>query len=190
MKKGDNLCLTSVSFSSEIHFQFLGFGPGLFCGSEAWSRRLACSTCGGGRKQSWPLFSLNLFFSFFYCFSPTSGILRKVKFCLASYFGITRRNIKKIIFYFRALFLLFTASVFLSFFLSSTSIAFHPLRGKFCFSLYSDITRRNIIFYLYLFYKKIMFGRFFCFLRQAFARGRLDQPEFLEYLGIKFFQNT
>ena len=37
-------------------------------------------------------------FSFFYCFSPTSGILRKVKFCLASYFGITRRNIKKIIF--------------------------------------------------------------------------------------------
>ena len=50
MKKGGNLCLTSVFFSSEIHFQFLGFGPGLFCGSEAWSRRLACSACGGRRN--------------------------------------------------------------------------------------------------------------------------------------------
>ena len=34
-----------------------------------------------------------LFSSSAHCFSPTSGILRKVKFCLPSYIGITRRNI-------------------------------------------------------------------------------------------------
>ena len=44
-----------------------------------WSRWLACFTCGGGWKQSWPLFSLTFFFFFFlllsfwvYCFSLTS----------------------------------------------------------------------------------------------------------------------
>ena len=40
---------------------------------EFWSRRLACATRGGGRKRSWPLFSPT------FCFSPTSGILPKVK---------------------------------------------------------------------------------------------------------------
>ena len=32
-----------------------------------WSRRLTCSTCGGRRKRSWPLFSLTFFFLFFLC---------------------------------------------------------------------------------------------------------------------------
>ena len=38
--------------------------------------------------------SLSLFFFFFYAnvFSSTLGILRKLKFCSPSYFGITRRN--------------------------------------------------------------------------------------------------
>ena len=30
-----------------------------------WSRRLACSTCGGEQKRSWLLFSLTFFFFFF-----------------------------------------------------------------------------------------------------------------------------
>ena len=32
-----------------------------------------CSTCGGGHKRSWPLFSRTFFLSFYiYCFLPTS----------------------------------------------------------------------------------------------------------------------
>ena len=42
------------------------------------------------------LFSSSLFYAF--CFSPTSGILRKLIYYGPSYFGITRRNIKKFIF--------------------------------------------------------------------------------------------
>ena len=65
-------------------------------------------------------FSLSLSL-YAHCFWPTSGILRKLKFCFASYFGITRRNIRNKHFYylyflrektdFREFFLIFTASV-------------------------------------------------------------------------------
>ena len=94
-----------------------------------------------------------VFSSFFYAFSfsPTSGILRKLIFFQPSYFGMTRRNIQKnkSFFYilegfftkedFRAIFLLFTASVWSRsldqplvpgvFLLLSTPSAFHLLRG-------------------------------------------------------------
>ena len=51
----------------------------------------------------WPLFSPTFLsfssFSFYaFCFSPTSGILPKLKFFPTPYFGITRRNIKKYIY--------------------------------------------------------------------------------------------
>ena len=65
---------------------------------QYWSRWLPW-------KRSWPLFSLNIFcfvflllsFLYVYCFPPTSGILRKLKFSFASYFGITRRKIKRVL---------------------------------------------------------------------------------------------
>ena len=43
----------------------------------------------------WPLLTLTFTLLSFYahCFSATSGIIRKLKFYLPSYFGITRRNI-------------------------------------------------------------------------------------------------
>ena len=55
--------------------------------TDFWSRRLPW-------KRTWPLFSLTFFFcsSSAHCFSPTSGIVRKLKFCLPWYFGITRRR--------------------------------------------------------------------------------------------------
>ena len=76
-----------------------------------WSRRLACTTRGGRRKQSWPLFwprrlacamrslaivitivqSLFLSLSSVFCFLPTSGNLPCAKICFPQYFGITRR---------------------------------------------------------------------------------------------------
>ena len=49
---------------------------------------------------NWPLLSLTLalhFFFFFlstHCFWTTWGIIRKLKFCFPSYFGITQRNTK------------------------------------------------------------------------------------------------
>ena len=64
--------------------------PGVLCylyqnyNQRFWSRWLACSTCGGGQKWSWPLFSPR--FSFFLLSTP---------FPPTPYFGVTRRNIYK-----------------------------------------------------------------------------------------------
>ena len=67
------------------------FGPGVMRaplvvpdGSEAgklfWSRHLACTTSGGGRKRSWPLF-YPTFFSYFLstpsAFHPLRGYSRR-----------------------------------------------------------------------------------------------------------------
>ena len=68
------------------------FGPGGF----------ACATRGGVAMRSWPLllptFALSHSLSFFYvfCFWPTLGKLPRRKFRFPQYFGITRRNMKKV----------------------------------------------------------------------------------------------
>ena len=62
------------------------FGPGV----------LACATRDGGRSEAGHCFHLLfLLLLLFSCFSPSSGILRKLIFFLDLIFGITRRNIKK-----------------------------------------------------------------------------------------------
>ena len=73
----------------------------LICWSNVWYNQFykANLYLYWSRRLPWPLFSLTFFYVF--CFSPTSGILRKLKLSLPSYFGITRRNIKKIVFFFK-----------------------------------------------------------------------------------------
>ena len=56
------------------------------------SRRLACTTRGGGRKRTWPFFPL-LFYT--YCFSPTLGKPPWLKICFPPYFGITIKGISE-----------------------------------------------------------------------------------------------
>ena len=82
-------------YGAEIH---TSIGPGM----------LACATRGGGRREAGHCFHLLFlqkkadFRAFFrhgqrsvaFCFSPTTG-----KICFPQYFGITRRNIEKTIFF-------------------------------------------------------------------------------------------
>ena len=67
-------------------------------------------TVGHGNLEQPQSLEYISFFFYVYCFSPTSGILRKLKFYLPSYFGITRRIIKKIFLIFYKKKLIFTAS--------------------------------------------------------------------------------
>ena len=77
-----------AGYEQEVRYKG-SFGPGV----------LACATRGGRRREAGHCFHL-LFSSFsFYavCFSPTSGILRKLIFFSSPHIlAYTRRNIKKI----------------------------------------------------------------------------------------------
>ena len=84
------------------------------------------------RRMYWPLLTLtfNLLSLSFYthCFSPTSGILGKLKFCLLSYFGITRRNVK--INYFLKNYVIFHTKN-----ICTASIRSLPIAETVCFNL-------------------------------------------------------
>ena len=82
------------------HIQYIGTGHCML--RYIWSRRLGCAcACGGGCEHSWTLlkqtffgsggihFHVSFFFFLLHCFSPTTGILRKLIFYGHSYFDQT-----------------------------------------------------------------------------------------------------
>ena len=50
---------------------------------------------------------------------------------------------------------------------------------------YFGITRRYKVNFIFFKEKKVIFGRFFCFLRPAFGHCRLGHPQSLEYLWLQ-----
>ena len=124
------------------------------------------------------IFFLFFLFSFFYafCFPPTSGILRKQIFFQPSYFGMTRRNIKKINHFLNLFFYKSRFSRDFSAFYDQRSVA-EPGPTPSPWSI-------QVIF-IFLQQKKLIFGRFFFFYGQcASAKSHC----LLFWQGLKFLQ--
>ena len=66
-------------------------------------------------------------------------------------------------------------------------------RLKISFPRYFGITRRYLqtnIVILFLTRKKLIFGRFFCFLKPTFGHGRLGHPKSMEYFDDFLLKKT